>query len=71
MFDSGALDEKEGAEEGRNKAASTRSSASTSTRARVWSRPFGLECKDGTDPPLCDRRDIARVVTISKNNPVA
>ena len=68
MFGSGALDEEEGAGKGRNKAASIRSSASKSTRARVWSRPFDLEDKDGTDPPLCDHRDIARVVTISKTH---
>ena len=68
MLKSRALDEKAGAGKGRNKAASARSSASTSTRARVWSLPFDLEDEDETDPPFCDRRDIARVVTISKTS---
>ncbi len=51
-------------------AAAIRSSVSKFTAASLRSTPFDGEDEEETDPPLCDRLDIARVVTIFKRKVV-
>jgi hypothetical protein len=57
---------KTGLGEGGKEAAAIRSSVSKFTSASLWSTAFDGEDEDETDPPLCDCRNIARVVTIFK-----